>query len=466
MKSEEESTVSKPSACLGVRHAQALLLFLAMLIAYGMRVNMSMAIVSMTDSDLENSFDWSSKTQSLILSSFFWGYAVLQVPGGEMAARFGGKVLVLTCIVVNSAVSLLIPIGAFYGGWQMVCACRVIQGLSQGFLVPSMHHLIGKWFPLEEKSRFGTFVHSGGQLGTAVQLMISGFISSYWGWPAIFYVNGTIGAVWAAVYVFLGSSTPQTSKVISDEEKMYILTSLGHVGEQKKLKTPWKAIFKSVPFIALIVAHSGQNWGFWTLMTEIPSYMKQVMGVDIGANGVMSALPYLTMYLLSFPLGYLVDLIQKKKWLSITACRKISNTIGHWGPAVALIGLTYAPAGDATTAVIILCVVVGLNAGQYTGYLLVHIDMAPNFGGTLMGITNCIANFVSILAPLVAGLILTDQTDPDQWRIVFYLSSAVYIVCNLIFIIFGTSERQAWNEPESKDTDDDITTEKKVEKVV
>jgi MFS family permease len=70
-------------------------------------------------------------------------------------------------------------------------------------------------------------------LGTAIQLVASGFIAQYWGWPAIFYVNGTLGVLWVVIYVFIGSATPKTSTIISDEEKLYIETSLGQVGEQK-----------------------------------------------------------------------------------------------------------------------------------------------------------------------------------------------------------------------------------------
>ncbi|CAG9786476.1 unnamed protein product [Diatraea saccharalis] len=144
--------------------------------------------------------------------------------------------------------------------------------------------------------------------------------------------------------------------------------------------------------------------------------------------------------------------------LSSSLCINVSNKLlyfifkGQWGPALALIGLSYAPA-DAIIAVAILTAVVGLNAGHYTGYLLVHIDMSPNFAGTLMGITNCIANIISIIAPLVAGVILTDQTDAGQWRTVFYLSSAIYFICNLIFVIFGTSQTQKWNETEPDDNE-------------
>lgn len=54
------------------------------------------------------------KTQSVVLSSFFWGYIILQIPAGEMAGKFGGSIMVTAVIVGNSAVSLLIPLAAYY----------------------------------------------------------------------------------------------------------------------------------------------------------------------------------------------------------------------------------------------------------------------------------------------------------------------------------------------------------------
>lgn len=45
----------------------------------------------------------------------------------------------------------------------------------------------------------------------------------------------------------------------------------------KALKTPWKGIFTSVPVWALIIVHCGQNWGFWTLITELPIYMNNIL---------------------------------------------------------------------------------------------------------------------------------------------------------------------------------------------
>ncbi|KAI5639151.1 major facilitator superfamily domain-containing protein [Phthorimaea operculella] len=466
LKGTTDAKIGKPTYGLGFRHVNALMLSLGMMICYAMRVFISIAIVSMTDPSNDNSFDWNVQIQSVILSSFFWGYVVLQIPSGEMAARFGGKILVTICVGINSATALILPIGSYYGGWQLVCACRVLQGLSQGFLFPSMHNLIGKWVPIEEKSSLGTFIYAGSQIGTALQLIVAGYISEYWGWPAIFYSTGTLGAVWTVVYMFIGSDSPYTSRLISDEERFYIQSSLGHLGEPKKIKTPWKSIWTSVPFLALVIAHCGQNWGFWTLMTEMPSYMDKVLGVDIKANGVMSAIPYMAMFLVSFPLGYLSDLALRKNWLSLTVSRKFSNSVGHYGPAIALLGLSYVPGGDVAAVVALLTVALALNAGHFTGYLLVHIDMSPNFAGQMMGITNFFANIMGIVAPLVAGVLLKDETDANDWRKVFFLSSAVYVFCNTIFVIFGTSKRQTWNEVSDRNENSDKEAQKKEERAV
>ncbi|KAI5643922.1 major facilitator superfamily domain-containing protein [Phthorimaea operculella] len=459
-KAEKATEIVKPTYGWGFRHVNALMLSLSMVICYAMRVCISLAIVSMTDPSKDGSFDWSVQTQSVILSSFFWGYVVLQIPSGEMAARFGGKNLIILCVGINSATSLIVPIGAYYGGWQLVCACRALQGLSQGCLYPSMHNLIAKWVPIEEKSSIGTFIYAGAQVGTALQLIVAGYISEWWGWPAIFYSTGTLGAIWTVVYIFIGSDSPYTSRLISDNERFYIQNSLGHLGEPKKYKTPWKSIWTCIPFLALVICHCGESWGFWTLMTEMPLYMANVLDVDIKANGVMSAIPYIAMFITSFPLGYLSDLALRKNWLSLTASRKISNSIGYYGPALALIGLSYAPRGDVFAVIALLTVALALNAGGFTGYMLVHIDMSPNFAGQMMGITNFFANIMSIIAPLVAGVLLKDETDPHDWRNVFFVSAAVFVFCNTVFVIFGTSKRQTWNDVSESNEKTDCESQK------
>lgn len=76
---------------------------------------------------------------------------------------------------------------------------------------------------------------SGGQLGTALQLVAAGFIANSWGWQAVFYSTGALGALWTVCYVFLGSDSPRNSRMIGENERNYIEKSLGHAGNVQKV---------------------------------------------------------------------------------------------------------------------------------------------------------------------------------------------------------------------------------------
>jgi len=91
-------------------------------------------------------------------------------------------------------------------------------------------------------------------------------------------------------------------------------------------------------------------------------------------------------------------------WLLLT-----KFVAGFWGPAIALACLGYIDKEDVAIAVTLLVLAVGLNAGVYLGFQVNHIDLSPNFAGTMMGITNGLANILSIIGPLVVGVVVTTE---------------------------------------------------------
>ncbi|XP_018804061.1 PREDICTED: putative inorganic phosphate cotransporter isoform X1 [Bactrocera latifrons] len=458
---KDDSEVIAKGACfmgLGIRHFQALLIFGGLSVAYALRVNLSVAIVAMTDKDHANpdfeEYDWNEKTKSLLLSSFFWGYIVTQVPGGALARKFGGKTTLLCGVLICSILAILTPIFAKIGDWQLVCALRVAQGLCQGMVFPSTHTLLSQWAPIEERGNIGTYCYSGSQFGTVIMMATSGVIaSSSLGWPSIFYLSGGVGIVWAIVWFIWGASSPAHSKIISPEEKKFIEQSIGVDAAEEHgppANIPWVKIFTTPAFLVLILVHSTHNWGFWTLLTEIPTYMKNVLGMDIKSNALLSALPYFAMFLMCFVFSSISSLLNKKQCMPLSFSRKLFNSIGHWVPVISLIGLGYVSADDITLAIVLLTVTVGINASTYLGFQVNHIDLSPNYAGILMGITNCAANIMSIIAPLIVGFIVTDEHNSDQWRTIFFIASGFYFIGNLLFILFGSVDVQRWNDPQPK----------------
>lgn len=60
----------------------------------------------------------------------------------------------------------------------------------------------------------------------------------------------------------------------------YFATNICIFSAQKKT-IPWKPILSSIPFWSLMLAHFGQNWGFFTLFTKMPAFIGSVLHVDI-----------------------------------------------------------------------------------------------------------------------------------------------------------------------------------------
>nr|XP_042910469.1 putative inorganic phosphate cotransporter [Parasteatoda tepidariorum] len=81
---------------------------------------------------------------------------------------------------------------------------------------------------------------------------------------------------------------------------------------------------------------------------------------------------------------------------------------------------------------------------MYSGFNVTHVDMSPEFSGTLMGITNCIANFSGFLAPAYVGKVTESGQSLHNWSIVFITTSCVYFVTAIIYNIFGSAELQPW----------------------
>ena len=65
----------------------------------------------------------------------------------------------------------------------------------------------------------------------------------------------------------------------NDEEPIIQLDGLSSKKVHKKI--PLRDIFTSIPVYAIIIGHCCQGWGFYTLLTEMPTYLYQILHFDI-----------------------------------------------------------------------------------------------------------------------------------------------------------------------------------------
>ncbi|XP_059471952.1 sialin-like [Neocloeon triangulifer] len=442
---------SKKSSCWSPprRYVVAFLAFLGFWNVYALRVNLSVAIVAMTSNytvHLDNGttiqrrdFDWDSKTRGLLLSSFFYGYIITQIPGGWLGARIGGALLFGAGIASTALLTLLTPLAAS-GGVTLLFVLRVLEGVFEGVTYPCIHAVWARWAPPLERSKLATLAFSGSYVGTVVALPLSGYLAKHVGWPYVFYVFGFIGLVWYAVWVAVVREGPELDPRISQEELIYIQKSLGQQN-YKKTSPPWGQFLKSAPVWAIIVAHFAENWGFYTLLTQLPTFMKDTLEFDLKDAGLLSALPYLAMAAVLQLAGHLADWLRSKQFISTTAVRKLFNCGAFVSQTTFMMLAAYLLAP--LEAVACLTVAVGLGGFAWSGFSVNHLDIAPQYASLLMGLSNTFATLPGIISPALTGIIVQNKS-VEEWKIVFYIASGIYLVGAVIYAICASGERQPW----------------------
>ncbi|XP_037826482.1 putative inorganic phosphate cotransporter [Lucilia sericata] len=441
---------------LGQRHVQVVLLSLCTVVSFIVRLSVSISVVAMTNAKATNpdfpEYKWSEMEKSYVLSSFFVGYFITQFPGGLICNRFGVKKVLFLSFFGSSVLSILVPLTIDWGGWQIYCAIRLVQGLLQGPLFPCLLQHLAVWCPTNERNRLGAITYTAIDIGIVLGIYTSSIIAaSSMGWPGISYVSCALGLILTVPWLIFASNSPNTCRFISQAEINYINEAKTALMEQdvnavyETIPVPWKAILGSVPFWALLITRAGCAWGNATIQTEIPSYMNSVLDMDIKGNALFYALPFLTQWIMSNVYIILENILMKRRLLTLNALRKTFNSLAFWIPAGGLLLLGFLDKDQKIFGIILMICSLGIFTGATIGSALNAIDLSPNHVGILMGIINTTSNIVSFVVPLFVGLIVEDVTNRNEWQTVFSISAAIFGLTNLLYIIYGSTNIQPWD---------------------
>jgi ACS family sodium-dependent inorganic phosphate cotransporter-like MFS transporter 5 len=389
------------------------------------------------------------------LGAFFYGYLISQVPGGLLAEHFGAKWIIAGFLGLSTVATLLTPI-ASHTSFVLLIILRILCGIGSGALFPAMHAMLGQWAPPMERSKLCGLVMAGTMMGNVITMPVAGVLCEYGfgeGWDSVFYVIGITSTITIVFWIFITSNTPATHPRISKAEREYIVNSLkGELVEDSPTlcQMPWGKIMMSGPVWALILANFCVDWGLYTYLTNIPTFFNEVLYFDIKSNGLFSALPFLGLWASCNICPVIADKLRASNVMSTANVRKLFNTVGMVGAAVVLIGLSFLDCTQTALAVALLVIAVAISGCVYSGYYVNHMDIAPQYAGTLMGIANGIAAASGFIAPYIASVVTKDQTR-ESWQIVFFIAAGVYTFGAIMYCVLGRGTLQPWARDMSRD---------------
>lgn len=236
-------------------------------------------------------------------------------------------------------------------------------------------------------------------------MLLSGYLAVTLGWESIFYVFGIFGLIWTILWFAIVRESPENDSLISEAEKDFILKSLKCQGHPKAENPPWRSILTSKPVYAIAFAHFSYTWGYYTILTQLPAYMKDILCFDLQNTGFVSAIPFFALSVLLFWSGYLADRLQITHCLSITQVRKYFTNLSFLAQMFFFLLAAY----YTNTTVVIICITlsVGLGSFSISGFLANPLDLAPQYANIIVGFSNTFATLPGIISPILTGYIVT-----------------------------------------------------------
>ncbi|XP_053640971.2 sialin-like isoform X2 [Cherax quadricarinatus] len=476
--------------CVPTRVVLAGLVFLASVNIYMLRVNLSVAIVAMVhrnytaratsstecltfsqgnetvammenvstdkeemqqqwqqqmEEEVHGFMEWDELTQGIVLASYFYGYTFTQVIGGRLSEIYGTHRVLGCCILTSAIWTLLTPIAARFH-YVALIVLRVALGLCSGVSWPSMQCLVARWIPPSERPRFVAYVLLGSTLSVSFTLPLCGYVIETHGWDATFYLTGSLALGWCCLWFPLMYDTPLQHPRISAKELEYIETAVTTSGVTRTTlrHVPWLKLATSLPVLAIIICDIGNSFGLTIFLTQLPTYMKNVLGFSITKNGFLSGLPFLLRYMGGVISSTSGDWLVGHGYLTIVNARRIYSAIAMLGPAAVLLVVSYAGC-DASLAVSLLCLSLFLNGSITTSLLVNFTDIAPNYSGTVFGISNTFSSITAFIAPMAVGAITNNQQTMSQWQKVFWMCVPLYGITELFYLMFCSGSVQPWN---------------------
>lgn len=358
-------------------------------------MSMDRAVMTVAAPVIQDEFGFTVTEMSLILTSFWWSYALFQVPGGLLAKRFGPRKVLAIAGIWWSVFTFLTPYGAVFLGFVII---RILLGLGQAADWPTSVYTLQRWFPSQEQSRANSLLLCGLYLGNVVGTPLVVWIISASGWEDAFHIFAVAGLVLAALWWWAVRDEPRAHPRISSAEVDHIES--GRSAANTSAALPWRAFTGSGQFWAIGLQYACLLLIQGFFLTWLPTYLVDARGLSMTEMGLLGSLPWIAMIVCLFVMGVVNDRFTRT-WptrVRIAAC-------GYLFAAVSLV--LGALAEHVALMTFFLCVSLGAVGVVQVQVWAACQDLGGRHSAAVTGWTNLWGNLMTATGPLFTGILVS-----------------------------------------------------------
>jgi MFS family permease len=369
--------------------------FIMYTIAFIDRTNVSLALPSMS-----KSLHMDPTQAGGAAGIFFWGYIVLQLPGGYLAQRWSAKKFVSILLVLWGVCSVgcgLVETSREF--WAM----RLLLGVAEGGVWPAVLVLLSHWFPRGERARANAYWMLCLPVAVIVSSPLSGWILARWNWRVLLISEGAFPFLWLLMWWTLIDDYPRQARWISPEEREFLEATLeresceiefGAVGGPAGI--PWRELV-APPVLVMVAVYWLQNVGNYGYLFWLPSALQNIQKMSNTRVGLLAAIPYFITA---------VGMVLVSRHSDKKHERRLHVAFGlAWGGAMMLVCILLTAHFPSWSFAAISLV----GAGSYSmlgPFWAIPTETLPrSVSGPAMGLVNALGNLGGYFGPLAVGFV-------------------------------------------------------------
>ena len=268
------------------RYVVFFFLYVGFCISYIDRSAIGLALPS-----ISKDFTLAPTQMGVVISAFFIGYSIMQLPGGWMADKFGSKSVILIALTLWSIFTFMTGHASSLAGLLFL---RFVFGLCEGPYAGACYRGIAEYFPRELRPAFATGVLSSNYIGSAIAPIIIVPLILWFGWRGMFQALGCIGLVYVFFYAFFVKQVKPAEEEKAGAKK----------GSKKEyfLKLLHFSIIWKLVVCAFCISCINKGFDAW-----MPTYLIAERGINLKAVGYVTPIPFMASFLSTAVCGWIMN---------------------------------------------------------------------------------------------------------------------------------------------------------------
>lgn len=359
------------------------LLFTASLINY-----LDRAVISFALPLISRDFGLTAESKGLLLSSFFWSYALMQLPIGWCADRLNLRWLYAVAFTIWSFAQGLTGLASSFA---MLLGFRIILGVGESIYLPGGTKIVSLLFAPKERGLPSGLFDFGTRTGLVLEGILVPWLLVHLGWRRTFLILGFTSLAWIAPWLRVFPRRLQNPE-----------TSMASVG---RISHSIGRTLLNRNLLGICLGFFCFDYYWYVLVTWLPDYLVTARRLSIVQAGFYASLAFFTFGIAEPIGGWIADTLIRRGW-NETKTRKGIVTVAFGMGIFLIVAMRTRQTGPAV-ALLIGASLVGLATGNLLAILQ---SCAPiEAVGIWTGAENFAGNLAGIIAPLAVGFLITSS---------------------------------------------------------